>query len=124
MARSAQPSAKLSPAVIVEGSPKRGRILSDQRSRHAALDLVERADTRDSAKARRARIARCGPGAVVIDERARLRAVHLEAPPHRLFAIVVALHERLAGDIVLVRLPRRIELHVVAAAGGRMHAPA
>src|SRR2546423_15702879 len=122
MARIAQPSAKLSPAVIVEGSPKRGRILSGQRSRQAALDLVERADTRDSPKARCAPIPRCRPAAVVIDERARLRAVHLETLPHRLLAIVVALHQRLAGHVILVRLPRRIELDVIAAAGGRMHA--
>src|SRR5947208_14813507 len=107
MARIAQPSAKLSPAVIVKGSPKRGRILSGQRSRHAALDLVDPADTRDSAKARRARITRCRPAAVVIDERARLRAVHLETLPHRLLAVVVALHQRLAGDVILVRLSRR-----------------
>ena len=85
-------------------------------------DLVDRADAGDLAVLRRLRIARGGPVPVVVDQRPRLRAIDLEALPHRLLAVVVALDQRLAGDVVLALDLRRIELDVVGAARGGVHA--
>src|SRR5690242_12812750 len=103
IARIAQTSAKTSPLVIVRCSPKRARILSGERGEHAPLDLLHGAHARDFAIARRAGRAARRPAPIVVDERARLRAVYLEALLHRLLAIIVALDERLAGRIVLAR---------------------
>src|SRR5689334_22234716 len=107
MARIAQTSAKTSPLVIVKCSPKRARILSGECGEDAPLNLCHWAQARDLAIARRARRAACRPAPVVVDERARLRAIHLEALSHRLLAIIVALDERLAGRIILARDFRR-----------------
>src|SRR5687768_11641737 len=119
---SAQASAKTSPAAM-NFSPERGPILSGQRGKSARGDVLDRADARDPAVLRRPRIAGGGPVAVVVHQRPRLRAVDLEALLHRLLAVVLALHERLAGDIVVPFVPRRVESDVVGAPGGRMHAP-
>src|SRR5207248_2142513 len=110
--------------VMVWISPKRARILSGERGEDAPLDLLDRALARDPAKARRAGLAARGPATVVVDERARLRAIHIEALLHRLLAVVVALDQRLAGHVVLARDLRRIERQVVAAARSGMYAAA
>src|SRR2546421_12595744 len=96
-------------------SPERGRILSAKRGESALLDLLDRTEAGDLAVLRRLCIARRCPARVVTDERARLPAVYLEAIAHRLLAVVVALHERLAGRVVLAFDLRRIELHVGSA---------
>src|SRR5438552_18931610 len=100
MASNAQASAKTSPGIMVLFSPKRGRILSAKSGEGALLDLLDRAEAGDLAVLRCAGFARRGQASVVTDERARLFAVHLEAMPHGFFAVVVALDQRLAGDIV------------------------
>src|SRR6266571_3121778 len=123
MARAAQASANRSPAIMLF-SPGKRRILSGQRSKSARLDLFERADAGDAAVLRRARVTARGPATVVLDERLRLRAVHLEALLHRLFAVVVALDQRLAALVVPPFDLRRIEFHVIDATRGGMHAPA
>src|SRR5258707_8237035 len=99
MARSAQSSAKSRPPVMWF-SPERGRILSGQRSEGPALDLFHRSRSGDPAVLRRALVARCRPLAIGLDQRPGLRAVNLEALPHCFLAIFVALHERLAGNVV------------------------
>src|SRR5258707_14485970 len=94
-------------------SPERGRILSAKRGEGALLDLFDWAEPGDPAVLRRLRLARRAPARVVADQRARLLAVHLEAIAHRLLAVVVTLHQRLARDVVLALDFRRIEFHVV-----------
>src|SRR5690606_4176730 len=94
-----------------------------QRRQGALADLLDRADAGDLAHLGRARIAARGPRAVVVGARARLRAVHLEAPAHGLLAVVLALHKRLAGEVVAAFDPGRVELHVIGAPGARMGAP-
>src|SRR6266571_1444811 len=121
MARAAQASANRSPAIMLF-SPGKRRILSGQRSKSARLDLFERADAGDAAVLRRARVTARGPATVVLDERLRLRAVHLEALLHRLFAVVVALDQRLAALVVPPFDLRRLEFHVIDATRGRLHA--
>src|SRR5260221_3790482 len=123
MASTAQASAKTSPGIMVLFSPKRGRILSAKSGEGALLDLLDRAEAGDPAELRRAGFTRRAPACVVTDERTGLLAVHLEAMPHGFFAVVVALHQRLAGDVVVAFALRRVELHVIGAPGGRMHAP-
>src|SRR5688572_28470899 len=119
MASSAQASAKLSPPVIYCSpcffSLKRARILSGQRCEGACPDGFHRAEPGDFAVPGRARVARSSPLAVVVDERARLRAINLEPLALGFFAIVFPLDERLAGHVVAVRDARRMEAHVVAA---------
>src|SRR5689334_4174247 len=100
IARNAHASANVRPAVML--SPrKRARILSAKRGESALPDLLDRAEARDFAILRRARLAARGPAPVVVDERARLRAIHLKPLLHRVLAIVVALDQRLAGHVVL-----------------------
>src|SRR5258708_4486485 len=123
MASTAQASAKTSPGIMVLFSPKRGRILSAKSGEGAPLDLLDRAEAGDLAELRRAGFARRAPACVVTDERTGLLAVHLEAMAHRFFAVVVALHQRLAGEVVVACALGRVELHVLGAPGGRMHAP-
>src|SRR5258708_18248137 len=123
MASTAQASAKTSPGIMVLFSPKRGRILSAKSGEGAPLDLLDRAEAGDLAELRRAGFARRAPACVVTDERTGLLAVHLEAMPHRFFAVVVALHQRLAGEVVVAFALARVQLHVIGAPRGRMHAP-
>src|ERR671931_15883 len=123
IARNAHASANVRPAVMLF-SPERGRILSGERGEHAPLDLLDRPEPGDSAIARRAGLAALGPAPVVVDERARLRAIDFEALPHRFLAVVVSLEQRLAGHIVFALRLRRIELDVVGAPRRRMHAAA
>ena len=71
--------------------------------------------------------ARASPDAahveVVLDQRLGLRVVHVETLAHGLFAIVVALDQILAGDVILGRSLRRIEPDVISAPRSGMHAP-
>src|SRR5690242_18340823 len=99
MARSAHTSAKMRPPDMFF-SPKRGRILSGQRSESAPGDLVHRPEAGDPAVPGRPLGPRGGPLAVVVDERPGLRAIDLEALAHGLLAVVVALHQHLAGLVV------------------------
>src|SRR5258706_16250313 len=108
---SAQASAKTRPPVIVVPL-RRGAILSGQRSEGPSLDLLDATRAGDRAAARRLRIGRSRPLAVVLDERPRLRAVDLEPLANGVLAIVIALHQRLAGKGVASLDLRRIELHV------------
>src|ERR687887_59602 len=121
IARNAHASANVRPAVMLF-SPERGRILSGERGEHAPLDLLDRAEPGDTAIARRAGLAARGPAPVVVDERARLRAIDFQPLSHRFLAVVVALNQRLAGHVVLALRLRRVELYVVAAPRRRMHA--
>src|SRR5256886_15943643 len=105
-------------------SPERGRILSAKRGESALLDLLDRAQSGDLAVLRRLRIVRRGPACVVTNERAGLLAVHLEAMPHGFFAIVVTLHQRLAGDVVAALLLRRGGCYLVGAPRPPMPPPA
>src|SRR5690349_15284172 len=97
--------------------PKRARILSGQCGEGARGDFLDRAAAGNPA------VLRAELAPVVVDQRPRLRAVDLEAPAHRVLAVVVALHQRLAGEVVAPFALWRIELDVVAAARSRMHAP-
>src|SRR2546421_6430727 len=97
MARSAQASAKMRPPDML-CSPKRCEILSGERSQSARADLLDAAAAGDAAVLRRARIARGRPALVVVDERAGLRAIDLEALSHRVRAIVIALDQRRAAQ--------------------------
>src|SRR2546423_1275257 len=124
MARTAHASAKTRPLCILFAPLESARILSGQCSENPGADFIYRSGAGDLAVLRRLRIARGRPLAVVIDERPRLLAVDLETLSHRVLAVVVALHQRLAGDVVETFSPRRIEFHMVAAAGGWMDAPA
>src|SRR3954453_12362979 len=60
---------------------------------------------------------------VVVDERRGLVAVDLQAPAHRLLAVVLALAERLAVDVADLVVLRGVVLEVVGVAV-RAHAPA
>src|SRR6478609_8380187 len=131
MARSAQASAKIRPPDILLPPEKfgftydsRGRILSGQRSESAPGDLFDRAEPRDLAIFGRPRIPGRGQLAVVVDEGPSLRAVNLEALADGFLAVVVALHQHLAGRVVAPVDLRRIELDVVVASRGGVHAPA
>src|SRR5437870_12954268 len=99
MARIAQASAKTRPPVIVFCPPKRARILA-QSAERALFDLFDRSDPGDLAVLRRLCLARCRPAPVVVDERPRLLAIHREALAHGFLAVVVALDQRLAGEVV------------------------
>src|SRR5437763_6420098 len=123
MASTAQASAKTSPGIMVLFSPKRGRILSAKSGEGALLDLLDRAEAGDLAVLRRAGFVRRGQAPVVTDQRAGLFAIDLEPMAHGFFAVVVALHQRLAGEIVLAFDFRPVEGHVVTASRSRMHAP-
>ena len=63
-----------------------------------------------------------GPLAVVADQRLGLLVIDLKALQDGLFLVVVALDQRLAGDVVLALDLGRIELDVIGAAGGDVHA--
>src|SRR4051812_27593394 len=119
IARSAHTSAKVRPPVAVMFyPPKRARILSGQCGEGARGDFLDRAAAGDLP------VLRAELALVVVDQRPRLGAVDLEALAHRVLAVVVALHQRLAGEVVAPVALGRIELDVVAAARGRVHAPA
>src|SRR5260221_14360558 len=119
MARTAQASANDNPPVIIF-SPKRGRILSGQRSDSLPGDVLHRAFAGDFPILRGALVPRGRPLAVVVDQRPGLRPVDLEALLHRLLAVVVAQHQRLAGDVVASLGSGRVELAVVDPAGARV----
>src|SRR5258706_14218299 len=112
MARTAQASANDNPPVIIF-SPKRGRILSGQRSDSLPGDVLHRAFAGDFPILRGALVPRGRPLAVVIDQRPGLRPVDLEALLHRLLAVVVAQHKRLPGDVVASHDKGRSELYVI-----------
>src|SRR5512145_3374780 len=98
-------------------SPERTKILSGQRGESPRAHLFHRAETGDAAV-----LHRLLP--IVRNERTRLLAIDLEALAHGVLAVVVALHERLAGQIVPAGAFRWIVFLVVHAPGCRMHAPA
>src|SRR5688500_2165642 len=123
MARTAQASANTRPLFIFS-SLKRDRILSGQRSQGPRGDRFDRAAALDPAIPGSFWVARRRPLAVVVDQRPGLRPVHLEALLYRVLAIVVALHQRLARLVVVSFALGGMELHVVAASRGGMHAPA
>src|SRR5688500_10477650 len=116
MARTAQASAKTRPLFMFYplspsgGTFKRGRILSGQRGQGARGDVLDAPGAGDLAVLRRGRVPGSRPLAVVADQRPGLRPVHLQALPDRLLAVVVALHQRLAGRVIAALAPGRIEL--------------
>src|SRR5690606_6713570 len=89
----------------------------------AVADFLDRAEPFDLAICRSRRIIGCGPGLIVVDQRACLLAIHRQAVAYRFLAVVVALHQRLAGHVVGIGDFRRIELDVVRATAGRVDAP-
>src|SRR5690606_39352499 len=89
-----------------------------ERIERASGDLLDAAEPRDPAVGRRGGIAAALPGAEVLDQRARLRVVDGQSLAHGLLAVVVALGQRLAGDVVAVGDFRRIEPDVVGASAG------
>src|SRR5690606_6795167 len=93
-----------------------------QRLERARGDLVHAAQTVDGTVLGRVGRVDAGPVAVVVHQRARLVAVDLQALLDGFFAVVVALHQRLAGQVVLAGDLGRVELHVVGAPGRRVAA--
>src|SRR5687767_5076773 len=98
-------------------SPERTKILSGQRGESPRADLFERAEAGNAPILHRLLL-------IVRDERAGLTAIDLEALAHRVLAVVVALHERLAGHIVPAGALGRVEFLVIHAARSGMRAPA
>src|SRR6185503_1991135 len=79
----------------------------------------------DLAISGRARIAAFLPAGVIRNQRPRLAAIHVEALLHGFFAVVGALDQVLAGDVVLARHARRVVLDVIRTPGRNVHpAPA
>src|SRR5690242_1442965 len=91
------------------------RSLLAKRGENPVAHLLHRPEPVDPMVLRRARIARGGPLAVVLDERLGLAMIDREAIPHRLLLVVLALRERLAGHVVAARDLRRLEPQVVRA---------
>src|SRR5690606_14784493 len=95
-----------------------GQLLED-----AIAYRLHRADAVDPHVARRARLAGGGASPVVLDQGLGLGVVDGEAGAHGVLAVVVALHQRFAGDVVAARLARGIELDVIGAPRRQVHAP-
>src|SRR5699024_1467980 len=72
----------------------------------------------------RSGITRLAPFRIVVHQRARLLLVDRQALPDGVFTVVVALDERLSGDVVRISYLGRIEDSVIAAAAGRMNTSA
>src|SRR5262249_10528524 len=86
-------------------------------------DLLDRALALYLAVSRRARIALRRPLRIVVAERPGLLLVDIGPLPDGLLLVVLALHQRLAGDVVFARRLRGIEADVVVAPGTRVRAP-
>src|SRR5678815_4878481 len=84
-----------------------------QRVERGAAHRVDVLQAVDRAIPRRARVAGVGPALVIRDERLGLRVIDREALLHGVLAVVVALHERLAGLVVEARPAWRVEPHVI-----------
>src|SRR5262245_56283379 len=93
-----------------------------QCGQNAGRDLVDRPLAWNLPVTRRARIALRGPFRIVVDQRPGLLLVDLEPLPDRLFAVVLALHQRLAGRVVLPGDLGRTERDVIVPARSRVHA--
>lgn len=61
---------------------------------------------------------------VVLQYRTRHLRVYLQPPPNRLWRVVHALHQRLAGHVVATRHLGRVEIRVVHPSAGRVYPPA
>src|SRR5690606_3234457 len=84
-----------------------------ERLERAIGDLLDAAHAADGAVFRRGGGLGTGPLAVVVHQRAGLRAVDLQALLDGLFLVVVALDQRLAGHVVAAFGLGRVELDVV-----------
>src|SRR6202008_424337 len=58
----------------------------------------------------------CGPVAEIVDDRPRRRVAPLQALANAFFAIVLALDQRLAGEVVATCALGRVEMDVVGSA--------
>src|SRR5690349_11607013 len=105
------------------GQKKSGRcrplgVLLGERGECRVPYLFDWSHARDLAVFRGAWQARLGPVVVIAEQHFGLVMVDREALLDGFFLVVVALHQRLAGDVVDVGDFRRVELGVVHAARG------
>src|SRR3990172_6919522 len=125
IAIAAHASAKMTPpdmliplkrAGILAGPRALSARLPGQSADRPVADVLDAALARDPAEFRRLDGIGRGPAAVELLQRPGLRQVDLQSLAHGLLAVVVALHQRLAGHVVLALHLRRVEFHVVSAA--------
>src|SRR5690606_5583729 len=88
----------------------------------ALADFVQRTDSRYLAEGRGLLVAAARPVRIVVDQGTRLLLIHRQAVPDGFFAVVVALHQGFACDVIDVGGLGRVEGDVIAAAAGRMDA--
>src|SRR5690606_8896118 len=88
----------------------------------ALADFVQRTDSRYLAEGRGLLVAAARPVRIVVDQGTRLLLIHRQAVPDGFFAVVVALHQGFACDVIDVGGLGRIEGDVIASAAGRMDA--
>src|SRR5690606_6887197 len=93
-----------------------------QRLEDALFDLVDRAQPRELPVGRGSRAVRLCPLRIVVDQGARLITIDREPMAHGFFFVVVTLYQGFAGDIVNAGLLGWIELGVIAASAGGVHA--
>mmetsp|Transcript_6315 Transcript_6315/g.25625 ORF Transcript_6315/g.25625 Transcript_6315/m.25625 type:complete len:609 (+) Transcript_6315:468-2294(+) len=95
-----------------------------QGSQGALRDVVHRPQALDAPVLGRIGVATGGPLRVVIDQRARLRGIDVEALADRGFLVIGALDQVLAGFVILALDLGRIELDVVGTTRRRVRAAA
>src|SRR5471030_483370 len=121
--RTKNPLGRWSASGFRKACPERPGMSAQWRSgqciEYARADFIDGAKARDPPILRRLQaivVAMCRPRVVVLDQRLGLRDIHVEPLLHGLFLVVVALDQRLTGDVVLAFLLRRIELDVISTA--------
>src|SRR5690348_16245362 len=116
--------AMLRTTMLTSGSIEWRRFASASQRRHARVaNGFDGAEDVHLAITGRLRIAARLPLRVIGDERLGLRMIDREPLAHRLLAVVRALDQRLAGDVVAAGDPRRIELDVIGASRPDVDAP-
>ena len=111
--------------MAVASQPAQPLNRSTAQSRHRPCsNFVHRAQAGDACITWCLSVAGGSPPRVVIDQRAGLRLVHVEALLDGGFAVIITLDQRFTGEVVLAGHFWRVELQVIAAARRLMHTPA